>query len=68
METTLHLTDVEPFSEEELRLLAWRREQLGSLGVSRRNVDAYSALVDWHDVALLVQRGCPPDTALEIVR
>ncbi|HEX2292886.1 MAG TPA: hypothetical protein VHH55_06195 [Gaiellaceae bacterium] len=68
MEPILHSTGVERFPEEELRLLAWRREQLRSLGVSRRNAYAYAETVDWHDVALLVQRGCPPDTALEIVR
>mgnify|MGYP003528019233 FL=1 len=64
----MHTTDVEPFGKEEPRLLAWRREQLRSLGVSHRNAYAYAEMVDWHDVALLVQRGCPPDTALEIVR
>ena len=68
MEPILHTTDVEPFAKEEPRLLAWRREQLRSLGVSHRNAYAYAEMVDWHDVALLVQRGCPPDTALEIVR
>ena len=68
METTVHLTDVEPFPQEELRLLAWRREQLRSLGVSRQNAYTYAEMVDWHDVARLVQHGCPPDTALEIVR
>jgi hypothetical protein len=51
-----------------LRLLAWRQEQLLWLGVSRRNAYAYAETVDWHDVAVLVQRGCPPDIALEIAR
>ena len=68
MEPVLHTSHVEPFPKEELRLLSWRREQLLWLGVSRRNVSAYAETVDWHDVAVLVQRGCPPDVALEIVR
>lgn len=58
MEPILHSTDAEPFPREEPRLLAWRREQLLWLGVSRRNAYAYAETVDWHDVAVLVQRGC----------
>ena len=68
MEPILHSTDAESFPREERRLLAWRREQLLWLGVSRRNAYAYAEEVDWHDVAVLVQRGCSPDIALEIVR
>ena len=68
MEPILHTTHVEAFPKDELRLLAWRREQLLRLGVSRRNAYAYAETVDWHDVAVLVQRGCSPDIALEIVR
>ena len=64
----LHRTDADSFPKEELRLLAWRREQLLWLGVSRRNAYAYAETVDWHDVAVLVQRGCSPDIALKIVR
>lgn len=68
MEPILHSTDAESFPTEEPRLLAWRREQLLWLGVSRRNAYAYAEAVDWHDVAVLVQRGCSPDIALEIAR
>lgn len=68
MEPILHNTDAESFPREEPLLLEWRREQLLWLGVSRRNVYAYAETVDWHDVAVLVQRGCSPDIALEIVR
>jgi hypothetical protein len=64
----LHDADDEPFPGEEPRLLAWRQEQLLGLGVSRGNASAYAGRVDWHDVAVLVQRGCPPDTALDIAR
>jgi hypothetical protein len=69
MEPILHSTDAESFLREEpRRLLAWRREQLLWLGVSRPNAYAYAETVDWHDVAVLVQRGCSPDIALDIVR
>ena len=64
----LHSTDADALLKEELRLLAWRREQLEALGASRSLANAYAELVDWHDVSALVERGCPPDLALEIVR
>ena len=68
MEPMLHNTDTGSLPTDELRLLAWRREQLQALGASHSLVDAYAELVDWHDVSELVEQGCPPDIALEIVR
>ena len=68
MEPMLHDTDADSFPKEELRLLAWRREQLLALEASRSMANAYAELVDWHDVSALVEQGCPPDLALEIVR
>ena len=64
----LHRTDADSFPKEELRLLAWRREQLQALGVSLAGTHAYAETVDWHDVSALVQRGCHADIALKIVR
>jgi hypothetical protein len=29
---------------------------------------AFAGLVDWHEIAALVARGCPPELALEIAR
>jgi hypothetical protein len=46
----------------------WRAEQLRRLGLSRLLAEAFAGLVDWHDVAALVARGCPPELALKIVR
>jgi hypothetical protein len=61
--------DVEIEKEsEEVRVYAWRVEQLGKLGFSAMIADAVASLVDWHEVARLVQRGCPPELALEIAR
>jgi hypothetical protein len=53
---------------EQARVFAWRAEQLGKLGISTVIADAVANLVDWHDVAGLVEKGCPPDLALEIAR
>ena len=54
--------------EEEFRVYAWRVEQLGKLGLSSVIADAVAGLVDWHEVASLVHKGCPPELALEIAR
>jgi hypothetical protein len=53
---------------EQTRLYAWRVEQLAKLGLSAMIADAVASLVDWHDVAQLVDKGCPPELALEIAR
>jgi hypothetical protein len=53
---------------EDVRVYAWRVEQLAKLGLSTPIADAAASLVDWHDVARLVQKGCPPALALEIAR
>jgi hypothetical protein len=53
---------------EDVRVYAWQVEQLGKLGLSALIADAAASLVDWHDVARLVQKGCPPELALEIAR
>jgi hypothetical protein len=53
---------------EEVRVHAWRAEQLRKLGLSTIIADAVADLVDWHEVAPLVEKGCPPALALEIAR
>jgi hypothetical protein len=55
-------------TEEEIAVAEWRAGQLERLGVSERLARKFGDVVDWHDVAHLVERGCPPDLALEIVR
>jgi hypothetical protein len=54
--------------EEELKIHEWRVDQLRRLGVPRLLAAEFTNGVDWHDVAALVQRGCPPLLALEIAR
>ena len=54
--------------EGDAGLRAWRTEQLGRLGLPWIVADAVADEVDWHSLAELVDRGCPPALALEIVR
>jgi len=53
---------------EEAGVHAWRVEQLGNLGISTVIADAVANAVDWHEVARLVRKGCPPELALDIAR
>jgi hypothetical protein len=46
----------------------WRVWQLTRLGISWSLAQAVADHVDWHQVARLVQHGCPPQLALDIVR
>jgi len=55
-------------SDEEVLVYEWRVEQLARLGISTLIANAVATFIDWHDVARLVQRGCSPELALEIVR
>jgi hypothetical protein len=55
-------------SEEDARVYAWREEQLAGLGLSNVVAAAVAPFVDWHEIARLVERGCSPELALEIVR
>jgi hypothetical protein len=59
---------VEETSGEELLIHAWRAEQLRRLGLSRILAETFATLVDWHEIAALVARGCSPELALEIAR
>jgi hypothetical protein len=55
-------------SEEGSRVYAWRVERLSALGLSHVIASAVASFVDWHEIAGLVERGCSPELALEIVR
>jgi hypothetical protein len=55
-------------SDEDERVYAWRVERLSDLGLSNIVASAIAPLVDWHEIARLVERGCSPELALEIVR
>jgi hypothetical protein len=55
-------------TDEELMIQSWQAEQLRGLGLSQILAETFAGLVDWHEIAALVRRGCPPELALEIVR
>lgn len=46
----------------------WRASQLTRLGIPGPLAEIYADRIDWHQIARLVQRGCPPHLALRIVR
>ena len=45
----------------------WRVSQLTRLGLPGPLAEVYADRIDWHQVARLVRRGCPPRLALRIV-
>ena len=63
-----HAELVEDASDEERSIHAWRAEQLRRLGLSPTVAETFAGLVDWHEIAALVARGCSPELALEIAR
>ena len=65
---SLHELDLDRPGDEELRVQAWRAEQLSRLGLPRSVADAFADLVDWRELADLLERGCPLGLALEIAR
>ena len=52
---------------DELLVHDWRVSQLTRLGIPVPLAEIYADCVDWHQVARLVQRGCPARLALRIV-
>jgi hypothetical protein len=61
-------TELDSRAEEEARIHEWRSERLSELGLPRLLAEYFADAVDWHDLAALVDRGCPIGLALEIVR
>jgi hypothetical protein len=59
---------VEDTTDEELLIHAWRTEQLQRLGLSRILAEKFAEIVDWHEIAELIARGCTAELALEIAR
>jgi hypothetical protein len=60
------MTTHKGFDEEELLVHNWRVDRLTRLGVPGSLAEVYADRLDWHQVARLVQRGCPPRLALRI--
>ena len=68
MEQTGAILRHEAIDDDEVLVHEWRVTQLTRLGIPRSLADAEADHVDWHQVAKLVRRGCPPRLALRIVR
>jgi hypothetical protein len=58
----------EAIDQDSLPVHNWRAAQLKRLGIPGALAEAYADRLDWHQVARLVHRGCPPLLALRIVR
>ena len=59
---------LEAIDHDDLLVHEWRVTQLTRLGIPWSLAQAVADQVDWHQVAKLVRRGCPPRLALQIVR
>jgi hypothetical protein len=68
IEQVLEASESSDYTNEDQLVVEWRLEQLERLGVSRIKAALFAGLVDWHDIAALVARGCSPELAIEIVR
>ena len=58
----------EAVDHQEPPVHAWRVSQLTRLRIPGSLAEIYADHLDWHQVARLVRRGCPPLLALRIVR
>jgi hypothetical protein len=67
MEVILMTPAHETIHDERSLVHEWRVEQLTRLGIPEPLADALATRVDWHQIAALVKRGCPPWLALRIV-
>jgi hypothetical protein len=54
-------------SRDDMPVYNWRVSQLTRLGIPGLLAEIYADRIDWHQIARLVQRGCPPHLALRIV-
>ena len=55
-------------SRDDMLVHDWRVSQLTRLGIPGPLAEIYADRIDWHQIARLVQRGCPLRLALRIVR
>jgi hypothetical protein len=62
------ITGHDAINRDDMRVYNWRVSQLTRLGIPGPVAEIYADCIDWHQVARLVQRGCPPHLALRIVR
>ena len=68
METTTATAGHEAIGQDDRVVHDWRVAQLKRLGIPALLAETSADHVDWHRVAELIRRGCPPLLALRIVR
>ena len=70
MSDGLRAADVghESIHMEDGTVHCWRVDQLKRLGLPGLYAEIYADSVDWHQIARLVQGGCPPLLAISIIR
>jgi hypothetical protein len=59
-------TGLEGISHDEPLVHAWRVSQLTRLGIPLLLAEVHADHVDWHQIARLVQHGCPARLAIRI--
>jgi hypothetical protein len=62
------ITGHDAIDHDDVLVHNWRVSQLTRLGIPGSLAESYADRIDWHQIARLVQRGCPPHLALRIVR
>jgi hypothetical protein len=61
------LTGHEAIGHADLLVHKWRVSRLTRLGIPEPLAEAYADRLDWHEIAQLIQRGCPARLAIRIV-
>ena len=61
-------TGQQAMDRDQVAVHDWRVLQLMRLGLPGTLAEVYADRIDWHQIARLVRRGCPPRLALRIVR
>jgi hypothetical protein len=62
------ITGHEGIGHDDLLVHDWRVSRLTRLGVPGALAEVYADHLDWHQIAQLVQRGCPVRLAIRIAR
>jgi hypothetical protein len=57
----------QPADKEDLLVHNWRVARLTRLGIPWAVAEVEAGRLDWHQIARLVQHGCPPQLALRII-
>jgi hypothetical protein len=68
MSKSVNTAPGENIEQESDKVHSWRVDRLTALGVARPVAEAVADRLDWHEVAKLVERGCPASLAVTIVQ